>query len=343
MNEVDTPDTQEVQTGLTEEQAVGQLLEKWNKAEEARKPEKAEKPAPKAKETTEQTEEEPEAEESEAEQSQDDAKAEEDAEEEDSTGGEVEIDVAGEKFAVPKAFEETAKRIQAKAKEVEAGATRKFQEAADLRKSADAQIEVAKQLQLIAEANAELLGDHTMVARRLRQLEGINIAETDTETLARLNAEYNQLTAAQKRIAETYQRNILAQKDQQSKSFTARREHAEKQLASKLKGWGPEYAKRLAEYAASKGFTSEELGTISDARFVEVLDDAAYGRQMREAKPQTEKRVAEAAKTLRPGSAGNTKSAGVAKAENAFAKLKKSGTVEDAAMAWLARSAQRKR
>ena len=336
MIEVDTPQNEEVQTGITEEQAVGQLLEKWNKAEEARKPAaKAEKP--------EQTDEEPKAEETEAEQSKDDAKADEETEADDSTGGDVEIDVAGEKFAVPKAFEETAKRIQAKAKEVEAGATRKFQDASDLRKTAETQIEVAKQLQLIAEANAELLGDHTMVTRRLRQLEGINIQETDTDTLARLNAEYNQLQAAQKRISETYQRNIAAQKEQQGKDFTAKREHAEKQLASKLKGWGPEYAKRLAEYAASKGFTSEELGTISDARFVEVLDDAAYGRQMREAKPQTEKRVADAAKTLRPGSAGNMKSSGIAKAEQALAKSKKSGTVEDAAMAWLARSAIRKR
>ena len=341
MIDVDTPQTEEVQSGITEEQAVGQLLEKWNKAEEARKP------AAKAKEPVDrtdpvETEDEPEAETTEPEQSKDDAEAEEETADEESAGGEVEIDVAGEKFAVPKAFEGIAKRIQAKAKEVEAGATRKFQEASDARKTADTRIEVATQLQLIAEANAELLGDHSMVSRRLRQLEGINIQETDTETLARLNAEYNQLTAAQKRISETYQRNIAAQKEQRGKEFTARRDQAEKQLASKLKGWGPEYAKKLAEYAASKGFTSEELGTISDARFVEVLDDAAYGRQMRESKPQTDKRVVEAAKTLRPG-AGNSKSAGVAKVEQALAKAKKSGTVEDAAMAWLARSAQRKR
>jgi hypothetical protein len=335
MNEVDTPQNEEVQSGITEEQAVGQLLEKWNKAEEARKP------AAKAKEPVE-TEDEPEAETTEPEQSKDDAEAEEETADEESSGGEVEIDVAGEKFAVPKAFEGIAKRIQAKAKEVEAGATRKFQDAADLRKTADTQIEVATQLQLIAEANAELLGDHSMVTRRLRQLEGINIQETDTDTLARLNAEYNQLTAAQKRIAETYQRNIAAQKDQLDKSFTAKRDYAEKQLAAKLKGWGPEYAKKLAEYAASKGFTPKELGEISDARWVEVFDDAAYGRQQRDSKPQIEKRVAEAAKTLRPG-AGNSKSAGVAKAEQALAKAKKSGTVEDAAMAWLARSAQRKR
>jgi chemotaxis protein histidine kinase CheA len=332
---VDTPVEQEIQGGITEDQAVSNILAKWEKKEAAKTP-ATEVPADEqvvAKSATTETE---------TEQPQGDATepVEDDAEE--AASGDIEIDVAGEKFSVPRAFESTAKRIQAKAKEVEAGATRKFMEAADLRKSAETQIESAKQLQLIAEANAELLGDHKMVSRRLQQLESINIAETDTDTLARLNAEYNQLQAAQKRIGDTYQRNIAAQKEQQGKAFTAKRDHAEKQLAARLKGWGPEHAKKLAEYASSKGFTSEELGQISDARFVEVLDDAAYGRQMREAKPQTDKRVAEATKTLRPG-AGTSKQAVSAKVDAAVARAKKTGTVEDAAMAWLARSAQRKR
>jgi len=332
--EVDTPAEQEIQGGITEDQAVSNILAKWEKKEAA-------KTAPETP-TDEKPEVETAPKEAEAEQPKGDVTEEAEVDAEDTDGGEIEIDVAGEKFSVPKAFEGTAKRIQAKAKEVEAGATRKFMEAADLRKSAETQIESAKQLQLIAEANAELLGDHKMVSRRLQQLESINIAETDTDTLARLNAEYNQLQAAQKRIGDTYQRNIAAQKEQQGKAFTAKRDHAEKQLAARLKGWGPEHAKKLAEYASSKGFTSEELGQISDARFVEVLDDAAYGRQMREAKPQTDKRVAEATKTLRPG-AGTSKQAVSAKVDAAVARAKKTGTVEDAAMAWLAKSAQRKR
>lgn len=331
MNQVDTPAT-EVQHGITEDQAVEQLLEKWTKVEEKpSKPAKVEQPEPESEEA-----------EPEAKQSKDDAEPEE-ATEDDESDGEIELDVAGEKFKVPKAFEEVAVRMQAKAKEVEAGATRKFQEAADARKAAEAQIETARQLQKLAEANADLIGDNSMVARRLRQLESINIQETDTDTLARLNAEYNQLTAAQKRIAETYQANVAKQRDEEGKAQAAKREHAEKQLTADIKGWGPDYAKRLAEYAVSRGAPAEALKGINEAWMVKILDDAAYGRQMRDAKPQLEKRVTEAQKTLKPGASGQTKSAVSAKVQEIAAKAKKSGRVDDAAALLLARMAQRRK
>lgn len=334
MKQADTPIV-EVQTGITEDQAVSQLLEKWGKADEA----KAAKPEPKVEQP------EPEAAEGEAETEQaqaDAADAEPEAENEGEVG-EIELDVAGEKFKVPKAFEEVATRMQAKAKEVEAGATRKFQEAAEARKAADTQIEAAKQLHRIAEANATLLGDHSMVMRRLQQLESINIAETDTDTLARLNAEYNQLTAAQKRINSQYAENVSNLRSEEAKAFAAKREHAEKQLAATLKGWGPEYAKRLAQYAESRGAPKEALQQISEAWMVQILDDAAYGRQMRDAKPQVDKRVAEAQKTLKPGASGQTKTAISAKVSELAARAKKTGRLEDAAESLLARMAQRRK
>lgn len=328
MIQQDTPAT-EVQHGITEDQAVTQLLEKWGNSEAKAAPKEQAEP---------EAEEEPTAE-----QSKDDATPEEDTEADEGEAGEIELDVAGEKFKVPKAFEEVATRMQAKAKEVEAGATRKFQEAAEARKAAEGQIETAKQLQKLAEQNADLIGDNSMVSRRLRQLESINIAETDTDTLARLNAEYNQLTAAQKRIAETYQANVAKQRDEEGKAFAARRDHAEKQLAAEIKGWGPEHAKRLAEYAVSRGAPAEVLKGISDAWMVKILDDAAYGRQMRDAKPQVDKRVVEAQKTLKPGASGQTKSVISAKVQDLASKAKKSGRVDDAAALLLARMAQRRK
>ena len=346
--EADTPETEVPASGLTEEQAVNQLLEKWNKADDAKKPAKAaksekttpkESPAPQD-ETTEVESKESEAE---AQQSQDDAGDEGEESEDGTTDGEIEIDVAGEKFSVPKAFEETAKRIQAKAKEVEAGATKKFQAAADAQKAVNIQLQVATQLQKFAEANADLIGDNNMVARRLRQLENIDIQNTDSDTLSRLNAEYNQLTAAQKRIADQYQANVTAQRQEEAKAIATQRSMAEKQLAAELKGWGPEHAKRLAEYAITQGAPAEALQGINQAWMVKILDDAAYGRQMRDSKPEVTKRVAETPKTLRPGAAGPSKPANSAKATEALARSKKSGTVEDAALAWLARTAARKR
>jgi hypothetical protein len=325
-----TPET-EVSQGITEEQAMQELLGKWGATEQ----EEPEAEEAESQESTEETE---------AEQPEGDAEQEAEAEqtEEAEDASEVEIDVAGEKFKVPQAFAETAKRIEAKAKEVEAGATRKFQEAADARKAAEAQIESARQLQKIATAQADLLADHRMVVRRLQTLENIDINATDADTLTRLNAEYNQLQAARARIEQQYQQGLQQMQEEEGRAIAAKRELGEKQLSSKLKGWGPEYAKKLAEYAISKGAPHEVLNSITDAWMVEILDDAAYGAQMRQAKPDL-KKVAQPTKTLKPGSTGATKPAAAAKAEQALIRSKKSGRVEDAAMALLARSATRKK
>lgn len=325
-----TPET-EVSQGITEEQAMQELLGKWG-ATEQEEPE------------AEETESEESTEETEAEQPEGDAEQEEEAEqtEEAETASEVEIDVAGEKFKVPPAFAETAKRIEAKAKEVEAGATRKFQEAADLRKAAEAQTESAKQLQQIATAQADLIADHKMVTRRLQTLESIDINATDSDTLTRLNAEYNQLQAARARIEQQYQQSLQQMQEEEGKAIAAKRELGEKQLSAEIKGWGPERAKKLADYAISKGAPVEVINSITDAWMVKILDDAAYGAQMRQTKLDP-KKVVLPTKTLKPGSTGATKPATAAKAEQALIRSKKSGRVEDAAMALLARSATRKK
>ena len=314
--------TQATETqGLTEQQATEELLKRWAPKEEE----------PEAEVETEET--------SEVEQPEGDADTSEETEAE-AAPADIEIDIAGEKIKLPVAVAETAKRIEAKAKEVEAGATRKFQEAADLRKATEAQQKAVAELQKVAHANATLLGDHAMVSRRLAQLEAIDINATDAETLTRLNAEYNQLQAAQRRINDQYQANVTQMRDEEAKSLRAKREHSEKILQTHIKGWGPEKAKALAEYASSRGAPPEALSQITDAWMVEILDDAAYGRQMKESKQTLSKRVQETPKTLKPS---GTKTQPSQKAEAALQKLKKSGSVDDAVMALLARASTRKR
>lgn len=321
--------TQETEAqDLTEQQAVSELLTRWSSKDENH----GEKPE------SEETQEEPEAE-----QPEGDAKAEDETEATEESAGEIEIDVAGEKFKAPASFAETAKRIEAKAKEVEAGATRKFQEAADVRKAAEVQTHTAKQLQRIAESQADLLADHRMVARRMQQLENVDINTIDTDVLTRLNAEYNQLQAAKTRIEGQYHQNLRGMQEEENKALSAKREAFERTVATRVKGWGTDHFKKLSEYAVSKGAPAGVIQGISESWMAEILDDAAYGHEMRQAKPKAIKRVEATPKTLKPGAAGNPKAAAQAKAVDAMARLKKSGRVEDAAMALLARSANRKR
>lgn len=324
---MNTEATQET-GGLTEQQAVDEMLSRWGAVE---KPAAADRAAP-----VEEPSEEPEQTDPRAETLQSDAPAEEEAAEE-PDDGEDEIDVGGQKFKYPKALNETFQQVQAKVKEIEAGATRKFQEAADLRKAVEAQNQAVVQLQKVAEANADLIADHRWVARRMQQLEAIDINSVDTEALTRLNAEYNQLQATKTRIEAQYGQNVQKMREEETKALAAKREHAEKVLSARVKGWSPEHAKKLSEYAISRGAPPEALQGISEAWMVEILDDAAYGHAMRNQKPLVTKRVAETPKTLTSGSSG-TKSATVAKVQSAEARFKKSHSVDDAAMLLLARS-----
>ena len=325
MNET-TPAT-EVQQGITEDQAVQELLGKWTSKEEQEPETEAEQP---------------EAEASADQPDEGTDQAEEETEGEDESDGDIEIDVAGEKFKFPSKLQEQVNRIEAKAKEVEAGATRKFQTAADLQKAAETQIQAAKQLTQVSQAQADLIADHKMVAKRLQQLEGIDIQSTDSDTLTRLNAEYNQLQAAARRIESQMQQNVAQMQEHESTALRAKLEVAEKQIQARIKGWGPEKQKALVEYAIGRGAPAEALKGITDAWMVEILDDAAYGRQMREHKSTVDKRVQAAPKTLKPGASGKQPAA-VVKVEQAMQRVRKSGSIQDAASALLARSLMKRK
>lgn len=319
-----TPETQEVSTGMTEDEAASALLKRW-----VDEPAEADEPEQTEQEQTEQV----------------DAQAEEEPEDEAEESDEVEIDVTGEKIKFPKAVEEQAKRIEAKVKEIEAGTTRKFQEAAELRKVAESQIQAAQQLQKIAHEQSDLIADHKMVQRRLESLEKLDInalAESDPVALTRINAEYNQLMAAKSRIEQAYQQTVAQSQEQQSKASQARLQALGEFAKKNIKGWSDEYSQTLLE------FTTKELGIDPDTLraslsepVIKALDLAYRGWKVSQADPKAKLQVA--SKTLKPGSTAQTKSTALAAAEKATQRLRKSGSVDDAAMALLMRSSAKRR
>lgn len=319
----------EVASGMTEDQAASELLKRWGAKEDPEASPEGDEP-----EETEETE-------------ADEATAEtkETEEDEPEESGEVEIDVAGEKFKVPVALKEQAERIQAKAKEVEAGATRKFQEAADLRKAAEGRAEQVARMQQIAQAQAELLADHRMVMRRIAAYEQINVAEmaqTDPARLTAINAEYNQLTAARQRLEQAYQKAVTDFDAETTKTREERQKSLHEFAGKNIKGWGKEANDRLGEYLGAKGIEREAMLTFleQDPRLLLILEDAAYGQKVRTAAPQ---KTPPKSQTLKPGSTGQVKTSAQQAADTAKRRLAQTGSVEDAAMALLARSNARKR
>jgi hypothetical protein len=320
----------EVATGMTEDQAASELLKRWGTDD---------KPETSTEAETTETTETPEAEEATTEEPEqtEETQAEE--------SGEVEIDVAGEKFKLPPALKEQAERIQAKAKEVEAGATRKFQEAADLRKAAEARAEQVDRMTKIAHAQADLLADHRFVMKRLAAYEQINVqelAQTDPTRLTQINAEYNQLMAARGRLEQAYQKAVGDYDAETTKAKEARLQSLGEYASKNIKGWGSETDKRLNEYVGAKGIERETMLTLleQEPKLLSILEEAVYGQKVRTAQPQ---KTPPKPQTLKPGATGQVKSNAQATAETAMRRLAQTRSVDDAAAALLARSNAKRR
>lgn len=327
-----TPEQQEVESnGMTEDQAVQSMLSKW---------------APKGDDGPEDATEPEAEEEAEAEQTDEvDAQADDDTEEEGDESGDSEIDVGGEKFKIPAALAEQAKRIEAKVKEIEAGTTRKFQEAAEMRKSAEARIQAAENLQKIAHEQSDLIADHKMVERRMAALERIDVnalAENDPVQLTKLNAEYNQLQAAKQRIERQYQQTVQQSQELTTKQHQERVQALAEFAKKNIKGWSDDYSNRLMEFSVKElGFSPDALRTSINEPLMRAIDLAYQGHKVRTADPKAKQLLN--TKTLKPGSAAQSKTTAHQSYEQARKKLSKTGSTEDAAMALLARARIRKR
>ena len=324
-----TPETQEVSTGITEDQAAQAMLARWATPDDKAEPTKAE------------TSEEPEAEQ--AEEATADADGETQAEADESDDGE-EFDFGGEKIRVSKDVAPEVRKVQAKFKELESGSTRKFQEAAELRKVAESRLETAEQVESIGRELIDLIADHRMVERRLQALAQIDVnalGDADPVQLTKLNAEFNQLQAAKQRIEKAYSDKSQEKKgklDELSEKTVAQLDDFAKR---NIKGWGAEYSNKLMAFAVEElGFDPARLRKSINEPLIKAIDLAYQGHKVRTADPKAKQIVT--TKTLKPGGAG-AKQTVHATAEKARTQLAKSGRVEDAAMLLLARANTRKR
>lgn len=328
MTQETTPAQQEVQAGMTDEQAASELLKRWGGTEQT--PPEEDQPE--------------EAEQTEADQVK--PEAEDDAEEVTEESEEIEIDVAGEKIKVPAAAAEVARKVEAKVKEIEAGATRKFQEAADHRKFADAQIERASAIAQLSQQEVDLLADQRTIDRRLQQLLSIDTSalyESDPASLARLTAEAQQLQFAKQRVDGALQQARDQSKAEKGKAESARLTHLQDWAKKNIPTWTDDYSQTLLEFSVKElGADPQALRNVMSEPVLKALHLAYKGWKVQNTDPKA-KQVPSGTKTLKPGAAGNTKSNAQATADTAMRRLAQTNSTDDAVAALLARSNVKKR
>lgn len=323
MSQETTPAVQEVEPSFTEDGAAEELLKRWGSEDPA---EDEAKDEPEQQEQTEEV----------------DAPEQEEAEEESEESDEVEIDVAGEKFKLPTVLAEQAKRIEAKVKEIEAGTTRKFQEAAELRKVAESRIQQADQLQKFALETADLHADHRAITKRLQALANLDASQLDGEQLARLNHEYMQLNNAKERVEAAFVDTQKKTNEVREKAQAQEMQRLDGWAKKEISGWSDKYSEDLLGFAINVlGADAVALRAVISEPVIKALHLAYQGHKVQSAKPNTKQVLS--TKTLKPGAGGQMKTNAAKQAETASGRLKRSGSVDDAASLLLARSNIRKR
>lgn len=202
--------------------------------------------------------------------------------------------------------------------------------------------ELKKSLQSkIAEADAQL-------AQKAQQLEALSQIAYNELMTEYSSIDWNDLRAddpaeyaakladyqnKQARIADLYQKAIDQRKDISAHGDVDMNEKAEKERAALLaaipdwvepekykKGWTEN-----SDYAQSLGFTSDEINSVLDHRFIVLLDKARQFDALNKGKPEIANRVRKAPKIAKPGSTANTVPSKVAKEQKLKQQLKRDG------------------
>ena len=207
---------------------------------------------------------------------------------------------------------------------------------AEQRKAVEAEKAAVEQAKQARDAYAERLKVMDQFLSQQMQGEDIeSLKETDpiayavkVAEMTRQEKQLQQLRAEQQRIARE-------QQAEQEVHMERRIAEAAQKVASAIPDYadpkkGEKVRSDLRAFAKSIGYSDAELASATDSRAVVTLWMAAQYQKLQQSKPGVTKKVTEAPKLLKPGTAtGKTIQSEAAKQD--FARLRKTGSRQDAA------------
>ena len=248
---------------------------------------------------------------------------------------EFDFDFEGETYKLPAKLKPLTE-----AQMRQADYTRKTQELADHRRFVETQ---AKQLQMAAQFQAEAqrefseLGTLNSKLEQFKNVDWSKLWESDPVEAGKLRIMRDEIKDARDRLTSELSQKQQSFQHQQKQQLGELISKGREILQREIKGWSEDLAKSIRTNAEkSYGFTAEELGTVVDPRMVKLMHDAYQFNRMKQAN-LTQKLVPPSAKTIKPGAATNTQQQRTGKVTEARDRLKKSGSVDDAAGLLMAR------
>lgn len=216
--------------------------------------------------------------------------------------------------------------------------TRKSQVLAEQRKKMDEELAATQQERQQYQSQLEqfnLQADSKL--EEFKSVDWTKLKEEDPMEYALKRDQYRELQENKRLVAEEQQN--LAQK-QQTEMQTKWNEELTKQkeiMAQRLPEWndpekGPKLKQNIKTFALKKGFTEQEVDSLIDARSVDVLHKAMMYETLLEAKI-SQKKAKVVPKVQKPGAPSTKSEVNSEKVKQTRARLKRSGRVDDAALA----------
>jgi hypothetical protein len=169
-----------------------------------------------------------------------------------------------------------------------------------------------------------------------QNVDWVRLATDEPLEYARYRAQYDQLVSAYNHVRNSF--GAKAQHLQQRKVEVGRA--IVQQEMQKLTEFLPQLrdpkkfaaeAQSIKEYGLDRGYSAEELESVTDARYVRTLWEASQYRKLVLGKAERNKELRTAPPTTRPGAVGTTESAADQKTKAIRNSLKKTGDWRDAA------------
>ena len=216
--------------------------------------------------------------------------------------------------------------------------TRKSQVLAEQRKKMDEELAATQQERQQYQSQLEqfnLQADSKL--EEFKSVDWTKLKEEDPMEYALKRDQYRELQENKRLVAEEQQN--LAQKQQTEMQTKWNEELARQQevMAQRLPEWndpekGPKLKQNIKSFALKKGFTEQEVDSLIDARSVDVLHKAMMYETLLEAKI-SQKKAKVVPKVQKPGAPSTKSEVNSEKVKQTRARLKRSGRVDDAALA----------
>ena len=239
----------------------------------------------------------------------------------------VEVEIGGKTFEVAPEVQKAVLR--------QADYSRKMNEAADVQKGATARMAQAERLVESAEKLSEVLSEVKQLDAQMKQFERVNWQQLRADN----PAEYAALAADLQSVRLS--RDDAMRKSQgvegdieraKQTSLATQRDDMLKALKKDLKGWGDKLGTDITQYAVSTGYSMDEIGAITDPKWVIAMDKARRYDDLQSSKTALKAKVQAAPQVSKPGSPRRADP----KAD-VMDRLRKSKSPEDAIAAFMAR------